>query len=66
MLALSSPQDRVFLSTLSVRRATIDDANNIVNILISIHALREESDDLDYDCTEHCTISIHALREESD
>ncbi len=35
--------------------------------IISIHALREESDRSSTGSTySHCTISIHALREESD
>ena len=34
--------------------------------MISIHALREESDFHIQDCPDVCTISIHALREESD
>ena len=56
-----------FLSTLSVRRAT----NNRLPIasglcLISIHALREESDG-EFVCDRiYELISIHALREESD
>ena len=33
---------------------------------ISIHALREESDDVDSTQTQDQPISIHALREESD
>ena len=55
-----------FQSTLSVRRATriVGDAKTAGDI--SIHALREESDD-DAACTGFAeVISIHALREESD
>ena len=55
-----------FLSTLSVRRATITLVYWYFHFAISIHALREESDrgTLNGDFT--VTISIHALREESD
>ena len=35
---------RIFQSTLSVRRATYANANDAVRQVISIHALREESD----------------------
>ena len=41
----------------------IDDANPYV---ISIHALREESDGIGVDIVAGLYISIHALREESD
>ena len=34
----------IFLSTLSVRRATEDAKNVILGVTISIHALRKESD----------------------
>ena len=37
---------RVFQSTLSVRRATVVDFSQFGEFLISIHALREESDRL--------------------
>ena len=55
-----------FQSTLSVRRAT--DFLQMTNVLgdISIHALREESDQYHYGQTVNLAISIHALREESD
>ena len=33
---------------------------------ISIHALREESDDKTHELADNIAISIHALREESD
>ena len=36
--------EAVFLSTLSVRRATEDAKNVILGVTISIHALRKESD----------------------
>ena len=56
----------LFQSTLSVRRATFFDTIASQLKLISIHALRKESDvhnvaELDYE-----DISIHALRKESD
>ena len=55
-----------FQSTLSVRRAT--DAVWDVRLVdvISIHALREESDSAVTIMTRTVEISIHALREESD
>ena len=56
-----------FQSTLSVRRATAKFGEISSKAVISIHALREESDldnlKLGYGGTK---ISIHALREESD
>ena len=55
-----------FQSTLSVRRATLRMGVSGGNRLISIHALREESDlDLAF-ASAGVDISIHALREESD
>ena len=55
-----------FLSTPSVRRATITQGvyNHIENI--SIHALREEGDHLHRVARFQAHISIHALREEGD
>ena len=55
-----------FQSTLSVRRATGFSCAVVRSALISIHALREESDELDHELVEAHAISIHALREESD
>ena len=56
-----------FQSTLSVRRATQLDYMDEENIIISIHALREESDALYFFTDSFCfSMSIHALREESD
>ena len=56
-----------FQSTLSVRRATRTPSKNIKNNIISIHALREESDHKRLSVTlSRLVISIHALREESD
>ena len=56
-----------FQSTLSVRRATHINRVSVATNLISIHALREESDGLAV-LRLHVPhqISIHALREESD
>ena len=55
-----------FQSTLSVRRATYDNQYAYGNTSISIHALREESDNPDNPYHWFYQISIHALREESD
>ena len=55
-----------FQSTLSVRRATICGIYAVPRLPISIHALREESDDSHGHEQFHLLISIHALREESD
>ena len=41
---LMSAADKKFLSTLSVRRATLADQGLAAHFIISIHALREESD----------------------
>ena len=57
---------RPFQSTLSVRRATLTVENLANGIVISIHALREESDFTGPPVPHRCRISIHALREESD
>ena len=56
----------VFQSTLSVRRATHAVPVNAVQCVISIHALRKESDTADTPCDTRHDISIHALRKESD
>ena len=57
----------IFQSTLSVRRATISSMCFCFTSSISIHALREESDqDRGGFAPHHLKISIHALREESD
>ena len=55
-----------FLSTLSVRRATLCSQLTEQRFFISIHALREESDDFSSKYNPVSEISIHALREESD
>ena len=60
------PQCKTFLSTLSVRRATEDAAALTDAQHISIHALREESDERPKVFHIIQKISIHALREESD
>ena len=60
------PQADTFQSTLSVRRATVAHAELHNRLVISIHALRKESD---YAASVHSAavrISIHALRKESD
>ena len=74
LLAESDPPVReiiqwegIFLSTLSLRRATISDAPSSAPYAISIHALLAESDGVHYDNYNlHCVISIHALLAESD
>ena len=55
-----------FQSTLSVRRATLDDAGVVAAGIISIHALRKESDPASRRQSSIRMISIHALRKESD
>ena len=56
----------LFQSTLSMRRATLVHAVYQTHIVISIHALHEESDSLVRTPETPLTISIHALHEESD
>ena len=57
----------IFLSTPSVRRATVPPASSSAGGTISIHALREEGDLCSYSIWHsHTVISIHALREEGD
>ena len=56
-----------FQSTLSVRRATLNIDMMVINSLISIHALRKESDPQEVaEHVDELRISIHALRKESD
>ena len=56
-----------FLSTPSARRATANLGEQAVLNQISIHALREEGDDLCFKpFIQIWKISIHALREEGD
>ena len=58
---------RIFLSTPSARRATIDEYKAHKKAEISIHALREEGDQLRQAFqVQKYYISIHALREEGD
>ena len=64
-LATKSPS-WLFQSTLSVRRATHLIDGLMYFIIISIHALREESDGSPPRSVHRVRISIHALREESD
>ena len=57
----------IFLSTPSARRATPPTYQSAAHWEISIHALREEGDDLfGRVCDLAAVISIHALREEGD
>ena len=57
----------VFLSTLSLRRATNVMNIDVTEIIISIHALLAESDNLRVvDGSKSSIISIHALLAESD
>ena len=56
----------LFQSTLSVRRATDATDDVTAEVMISIHALREESDSVAGVHLRPARISIHALREESD
>ena len=63
---LAAYQVTLFQSTLSVRRATAGFPVHPSAQQISIHALREESDEIDFGHPCPPLISIHALREESD
>ena len=58
--------NRIFQSTLSMRRATAGGAEAALRRGISIHALHEESDQIRLGWRACCRISIHALHEESD
>ena len=60
------PSPVQFQSTLSVRRATARLVGVVKLQLISIHALRKESDANRRRSRPHHIISIHALRKESD
>ena len=55
-----------FLSTPSARRATVVVDERDLREVISIHALREEGDEVCGADRRICEISIHALREEGD
>ena len=60
-------EDYKFLSTPSARRATCIVKCRHHRFFISIHALREEGDKVDYVKSPYISdISIHALREEGD
>ena len=63
---MSEQDSNEFQSTLSVRRATVFLRGLRHILLISIHALREESDRSGRREGLVVVISIHALREESD
>ncbi len=66
-LSMCNTSQRVFLSTLSLRRATLTLARMLSRLLISIHALLAESDrNANYNCHNVRPISIHALLAESD
>ena len=56
----------VFLSTLSLRRATFTGSAWVPEFPISIHALLAESDEIFYILYWEVFISIHALLAESD
>ena len=56
----------LFLSTLSLRRATVCSSKIISSSIISIHALLAESDDGPVSFFNSYPISIHALLAESD
>ena len=66
MLLLRSSTGALFLSTLSLRRATIATKYSWSGFSISIHALLAESDQLQKIGKCACPISIHALLAESD
>ena len=59
-------ETKQFLSTPSARRATGLGDKWFEDNQISIHALREEGDEIDSYLEETKIISIHALREEGD
>ena len=56
----------LFLSTLSLRRATASNQPEQQEQRISIHALLAESDQITQTCRVEISISIHALLAESD
>ena len=67
MYALKLANAMLFLSTLSLRRATVSGAYLYGKYFISIHALLAESDQLSGQEQQQITaISIHALLAESD
>ena len=62
----SHAKERIFLSTLSLRRATRNGLAILWNTCISIHALLAESDRIHRQFPYQSRISIHALLAESD
>ena len=66
MHALKLANAVLFLSTLSLRRATKNALRQIINRCISIHALLAESDNARPETRQRGAISIHALLAESD
>ena len=66
-MSLNTQQRHIqFLSTLSLRRATLLSCFTIIDVKISIHALLAESDRFLASLSAVLTISIHALLAESD
>ena len=65
-LLLQSMKVLLFLSTLSLRRATKRLRQKLAEAIISIHALLAESDALSQSSAKSTPISIHALLAESD
>ena len=66
MLQKHGSEPALFLSTPSARRATDEAGEGAKGFGISIHALREEGDQVGGHRGRHKWISIHALREEGD
>ena len=66
MMMCMFPFRMIFLSTLSLRRATWQRGSRITYIEISIHALLAESDATPLHMCHRVDISIHALLAESD
>ena len=66
LIAANARPPHRFLSTPSARRATPVVTAIHLSMLISIHALREEGDQINFRFTIFLIISIHALREEGD
>ena len=65
-IRIASNFQNAFLSTLSLRRATINSRTYHIKRDISIHALLAESDSMAAICQTVSAISIHALLAESD
>ena len=66
IVLIRAATQRIFLSTLSLRRATRLTRNPDSRSMISIHALLAESDAVAIFFSAQCCISIHALLAESD